>query len=458
LILRFKEKTVMPVASPPVKSHVAVRKSASASNAVKSNAERREATSSSGSTNTTALPTESIAGNAVVLDLAGRQRMLNQRHVKLVLARMLGVNVPLESVRTLLQETVCALANGGPAVVKPGANPTMAMLPPAPTPEIHDKILEQEQLLCRVETLADQLLQMDASDPERAANIKSLVDEGDQLHGVADAAVAMFSAHFTAIAVAEQAAKERLSADISESSQQLTGMAQVFAETSTTLAQNTQQQAATIAQISADVEALERTIVEIAKSAKAATETAAEANRLAAEGGQAVGKNIEAMTLINQSSNRIAKVLEVVSEIASQTNLLALNATIEAARAGIHGQAFAVVAEEVRKLAQRAAQSAKEISGLVQESNERVKVGVSLSEQANKVIRQIIDGVSTTSSGIAEIALATESQSATSKGVATAVKSLSEMTEGNAAATEELAASAEELSSRASTLLEMAKQ
>jgi len=403
-------------------------------------------------------PTDSFAGSAVVLDLAGRQRMLNQRHIKLVLARMLGVDVPLDGVRTLLQETVCALANGGPAIVKPGANPVRATLPPAPTIEIHDKILEQEQHLCRVESLADRLLQMDPSDPNRVASIKNLVDEGEQLHAVADAAVVMLSAHFTAIAAAEQTAKERLSADISESSQQLTGMAQIFAETSTTLAENTQEQAATLAQISSDVELLERTIEEIAASAKAATETAAEANRLAAEGGQAVDKNIEAMTLINQSSERIAKVLQVVSEIASQTNLLALNATIEAARAGIHGQAFAVVADEVRKLAQRAAQAAKEISGLVNESTQRVKVGVSLSEQANKVIRQIIDGVSTTSSGIAEIATATESQSATSKGVATAVKSLSEMTEGNAAATEELAASAEELSSRANTLLELAKQ
>jgi methyl-accepting chemotaxis protein len=299
---------------------------------------------------------------------------------------------------------------------------------------------------------------MDRNDPNWAENIKSLVAEGERLHVVADAAVVMLTAHHTAIAAAEQAAKEQLRVDIGESSQQLSGMALTVSETSNMLAENTQEQAATLSQISADVESLERTIDEVAANATAATATAADANRLAAEGGQAVEKNIEAMTLINQSSERIAKVLVVVSEIASQTNLLALNATIEAARAGVHGQAFAVVADEVRKLAQRAAQSAKEISGLVQESTERVKVGVSLSEQANKVIRQIIDGVSTTSSGIAEIAAATQGQATTSKGVATAVKCLSEMTEGNAAATEELAASAEQLSSHASSLLDMAKQ
>jgi hypothetical protein len=413
---------------------------------------------STGRASATTSADEPLASSVEVLDLAARQRMLNQRHVKLVLARLLGADEPLEGVRTLLQETVCALANGGPAVLKPGANPVKVMLPPAPTQEIHDRILEQEQLLCTVESLADRLLKMDASDPGCSETVKLLVREGEELHKVADAAVSMLSAHFNAIAEKEQAAKEKLRADVGESSQQLNGMAQTVAETSNLLAENTQAQAATISQVADDVESLRATIDEVAKSAKTAAATAEEANRLAAEGGQAVNKNIEAMALINQSSERIAKVLVVVSEIAAQTNLLALNATIEAARAGIHGQAFAVVADEVRKLAQRAALSAKEISGLVKESTQRVEVGVSLSEQANHVIRQIITGVSSTSTEIAAIAVTTESQAATAKGVAVGMKNLGDVTDGNSAATEELAASAVELSSQAKGLMALAQQ
>ena len=397
----------------------------------------------------TASPT--IAGDAVVLDLAGRQRMLNQRHVKQVLARLLGVDAPVQDVRSLMRETARSLAVGGRAVVKPGAEPACATLPPAPTPEIRDKLLEQEQLLCSVELLADDLLKLPLDDPTRCLSVQQLLDQGQRLHVIADAAVSMLSAHFTQN-------KLQLRTEVENSSHELSVMARVVAETSTTLAQNTQRQADTIAQISTDIESLDRTIESIAREAKAASATAVEANRLASEGGEAVQKNIEAMTLINQSSEQIAKVLKVVSDIASQTNLLALNATIEAARAGSQGNAFAVVADEVRSLAQRLDAAAKEISNLVRESTQRVLVGVSLSEQVNHVIQQIITGVSTTANGITQIAGATESQAATAKGVAAGVKNLAQVTGGNAAATQEMATSAEQLSTRAGTLLHLAKQ
>jgi methyl-accepting chemotaxis protein len=403
-------------------------------------------------------PPDAVASSAVVLDLAGRQRMLNQRHVKQVLAQMLGVEVPIDDVRALLRQTVRSLANGGTTVLKPGPSPVRVTLPPAPTEEIRSKLFEQEALLGELEKLADELLKLDPADVETQAMVQQFVESGQRLHAVADAAVGMLSAHFTSLAEADLAAKEQLRGEIADSSNQLGGMAQIFAETSNTLAHNTQEQAATISAISTSVEMLQRTITGIAEESKAASSMAVQTNELAGEGGRAVQENIEAMQLINQSSDQISSVLQVVSEIAAQTNLLALNATIEAARAGVHGQAFAVVAEEVRKLAQRAGTAAHEISALVKESNQRVEVGVALSEKAKKVIQKVIEGVSETSAGIVQIASATEQQAATSEEVAEGVRELAAATEGNAAATEELAASAQELSSQASTLLGLAKR
>ncbi|MCB1305160.1 MAG: hypothetical protein KDK37_12810, partial [Leptospiraceae bacterium] len=134
-----------------------------------------------------------------------------------------------------------------------------------------------------------------------------------------------------------------------------------------------------------------------------------------------------------------------VEEIAYQTNLLALNAAIEAARAGEHGQGFAVVATEVRKLAERSRNSAQEISKIAGHS-------VEIAENAGRVIREMVPGIKKTADLVTEISASSNQQKDGTEQINTGVQQMSQISQNAAASAEELAATAEELSSQAESL------
>jgi methyl-accepting chemotaxis protein len=250
-------------------------------------------------------------------------------------------------------------------------------------------------------------------------------------------------------------ATDRIIAQVTDSSVQFHDVSRVIADGSQQMALGAQNQSASVQEITAAVEQLTNSIELVRDNAASASQLAADTNRLAEQGGNAVLKSIEAMTLIRTSSEKISEIIRVISEIASQTNLLALNAAIEAARAGEHGMGFAVVADEVRKLAERSNQAAREISILIRESTLRVSEGACLSEETGDALRKIVDGVETTAARISEIAFATAEQATGAREVSKAIQSIAQVTEQSAAGSEEMASGSEQLSVRATGLREL---
>ena len=242
---------------------------------------------------------------------------------------------------------------------------------------------------------------------------------------------------------------------VAESADQFNEGSRVIAESSQSLACGAQTQSSSVEEVSASIEELTASIDGVKTNANEADTVAKKTNQLAEQGGAAVQKSTEAMELISTSSDQIAEIIQVISEIASQTNLLALNAAIEAARAGEHGMGFAVVADEVRKLAERSNQAAGEITSLIKESSNRVQEGARLSDETGSALKEIISGVEETVAKIAEIASATIEQASNASQVAEAIQGIAQVTEQAAAGSEEMASSSEELGAQASALRDM---
>ncbi|WP_084687981.1 methyl-accepting chemotaxis protein [Paraburkholderia oxyphila] len=236
---------------------------------------------------------------------------------------------------------------------------------------------------------------------------------------------------------------------------QIDGMLEAAHEISTgnlDLSRRTELQAASLEETAATMDQLTTTVQANAEASTRALDLARAAQSAAAEGGSIAGRMERTMSGITDASRRIADITGVIDGIAFQTNILALNAAVEAARAGEAGRSFAVVAGEVRMLAQRCAASAKEIKQVVDASVSEIAQGTELVGHTTAQMRTIDEAVSRVSAIIVEVANASGEQAEGIHQVNQAVAHLDSATQQNAALVEQAAATAQRLAEQADVL------
>jgi methyl-accepting chemotaxis protein len=268
--------------------------------------------------------------------------------------------------------------------------------------------------------------------------------------------------------------------EVNEAIQATASASGQISSSSEEMAAGSQEQSAQISEIAGAVEEMTKTIIETSKNASLAAENSIDASDSVTKGAKKVEETKQGMERIVAStaetgkiisslakkSDQIGEITQVIDDIADQTNLLALNAAIEAARAGEQGRGFAVVADEVRKLAERTTKATKEIADTIRtiqneakeadksmvEAGDSVKHGMELTEQVAEVLKEIFSINSKVSDMVNQVAAASEEQSATAEQISKNIENISSVTQQSAAGTQQIAKAAEDLNRLTSNL------
>ncbi len=430
--------------------------------------------------------------DALVINMAGRQRMLTQKMTKSVYSYVLehgtksknGVpkdadveKSEAESAASWFDKTINALIEGG--VTPLGKDISSEPMPPASNPEILRQLQAVKSIWSEFHKELRTILNAEkttgasfekAKSYIKKNNIPLLVEMNKAVKLIEAEAnkrvehmknvqlisfiveVCLFLGGMLLVRTSVINPINEVITHLSEGSQQIARASGDISTTSQTLAQSTADQASSLEETSSSLEEMSSMTKQNADNAKSANQLAAQARNASKSGNESILKMIAAMNEINESSNKVSKIIKVIEEIAFQTNLLALNAAVEAARAGEAGKGFAVVAEEVRSLAQRCASAAKDTSGLIEESVQRAKNGSHIASEAEASLKEILGSIEKVATLVNEISSASQEQAQGVGQINSAVTQMDSVTQQNASNAEESAAASEELSAQAGKL------
>jgi methyl-accepting chemotaxis protein len=245
---------------------------------------------------------------------------------------------------------------------------------------------------------------------------------------------------------------------LADGAAQVVSAAGQVATASQSLSQGATEQAAALEETSASMEEMASMTRTSADHSQQVASLMSDVDARVQSSNQALGTMVTSMAEIRDASQQVGRIIKTIDQIAFQTNILALNAAVEAARAGEAGMGFAVVAEEVRSLAQRSAQAAKDTATLIQESIEKTQAGSGQVEQVATAIGGIVDSVARVKGLVHDVSVAGRQQAQGIGQVSQAIADMERVTQATAATAEESAAASEELNAQAETSLAVVRR